>query len=225
MVKRRSRKIFLVILLVVIIVVAFAVFLGLQSSQGVVPGVHAGDEFVYDIMSLWSSSDPNLPLPENLLQLNMTEYKVTVTEVSDKDVSINTTWLFKNGTELKGKSTVNVETGIVYPLNGFWPIYAANLKANDLVRSLGPDRSFVNETTTNNYAGGTRETNLVSIVRQYYDSDDSTYSTTWTEYIDTYFDRQTGMLVELRDVSIYTNPKQTLIILWKIKESNVWTVS
>jgi hypothetical protein len=230
MVKKRSRLIlFIAVLLVVIIILAFVIFtyLGSQSNQVAVPGVKEGDVFIYDVRGLWSSNDPNATMLEAFLQLNMTEwYQITVTEVSGAQVSINTTWRFNNGTELKGTGTVNVETGICYPTNGFWAIYAANLKADDRLRPLGPDQSTINETTTRNYgAGSTRETNLVSLVLQYYDADDPTFSTTWTEYINTYFDRQTGMLVELRDISMYTNPQQTLTIVWKITESNVWTIS
>ena len=228
MVKKRSRvAFFLIILLSSIIILAIIVFanLGLQSAQVVVPGVTEGDVFTYDVMGLWSSNDPNATVPEMFLQLNMTEwYRVTITEVSSVTVTISTTWRFKNGTELAGIGTVDVETGVSY--GGFWAIYAANLKENDRLRPLGPDISAVNETTTREYsAGGTRETNCVSLVLQYYDANDPTYSTTLTEYVSTHFDRQTGMLVELRHISIYTNPQMTLTILWKIKNSNVWTVT
>jgi len=226
MVKKRSRRIlFIAILLVVIIILAFVIFLGSESGQ-VVPGVEEGDEFIYDVKGFWGSNDPNVTLPENFLQLNMTEwYKITVTGVSDSQVSIDTTWRFTNETELKGTGTVNVETGIYYPTNGFYGVYAANLKTNDRLRPSGIDHSTINQTSTRDYASGTRETNTVSLILQYYDADDPSYSTTWTEYITIHFDRQTGMLVELRDINLYTNPQQTLTIVWKIKESNVWTVS
>jgi hypothetical protein len=227
MIKKRSRLIlFIAVLLVVIIILAFVIFLGSQSNQ-IVPGVKAGDVFIYDVKGFWSSNDPNATLPEAFLQLNMTEwYQITVTGVSDAEVSINTTWRFNNGTELKGTGNVNVETGINYPTQGFWAIYAANLRAGDQVRPNGPDRSTINETITREYgAGSTRETNRVSLVLQYYDADDPTFSTTWTEYINTHFDRQTGMLVEFRDISVYSKPQMTLTILWKIKDSNVWAVT
>jgi len=61
---------------------------------------------------------------------------VTVTGVSGAEVSINTTWRFKNGTELEGIGTMNVEAGIPYPTGGFWAIYAASLKSGDNVRPI-----------------------------------------------------------------------------------------
>ncbi len=224
MAKKRTQIILIAIVLIVIIILGLIIFLGLQTGP---VGVKEGDEFVYDIKGVWSSNDPNATVPEAFPQLNMTEwYKVTVTGVSDSEVSINTTWRFTNGTELTGPGTVDVRTGIYYPTEGFWAIYAANLRENDRLRPIGPDRSTINGTATRDYGvGGVRETNRVSLVLQYYDADDPTYSTTLTEYMNVHFDRQTGMLVELQDMSVYTNPQLTLQVIWKIKYSNVWTVA
>jgi hypothetical protein len=226
MVKKRSRVILLLgVLAIVIIILAFIIYIQFGSQSAMVSGVTEGDVFTYGIKGFWSSSDPNATLPENFLQINMTDwYKVTVTGVNGSQVSINTIWRFTNGTELVGTGNVNLETGISY--GGFWAIYAANLRAGDHVRPNGPDRSTVNETNTKGYgAGGTRETNLLSLVRQYYDADDPTYGTTWTEYMSTYFDKQTGVLVELSDISLYTNPQMTLTLIWSIRDTNRWTVS
>jgi hypothetical protein len=116
-----------------------------------------------------------------------------------------------------------VETGIKYPSDAFYLIYATNLNANDFVRPLGIDRSTVNETATKQYASGTRETNRLSLVQQSYDENDPTR--TWTEYTNIHFDRQTGALVELRDTNVYTNPDMTLTLLYTITDSTVWTIS
>jgi len=152
-------------------------------------------------------------------------YRITVTNVSDAQVSINTAWHFSNGTELDGDGYVNLETGINYPSQGFWAIYAANLRAGDLVRPNGIDRSTINETITKDYGSGTRETNHLSLVLQYYDANDPTGTKTWTEYMSTYFDRQTGMLVQFSDISMYTNPTMTLTVTWTLRDTNVWAVS
>lgn len=226
MVKKKT-GIFIAILVVIIVALAFIILSASQPNQGAVPGVKEGNEFIYDIRGSWSSNDADVMMPEAFSQLNMTEwYKITVMEVSGPEVTIDAVWRFTNGTEFKGTGVVNVETGIYSPTEGFWAIYGANLRANDRTRPLGPDRTTVNETITTNYgAGGTRETNRVSLIREYVDADDPTLSTTWTEYININFDRNTGMLVELLDMSVYNNPQQTLIISWKLRESNVWTVS
>jgi hypothetical protein len=226
--RKRSRlKLYVAVVLVVVIVLALVVFLVIQPSQGRAPGVKVGDEFIYDITGTYSPDSANASVPENFYQLNMTEwYKITVTNVNTSQVAVDTVWHFTNGTELNQASTVNIETGTTYPSNGFWAIFAANLKENDVLRPSGMEQNTINETKTTDYgAGVARETNVVTQVRQYTDQDDPTGSTTMNEIVTIQFDKQTGMLVRLADVSIYNNPQITLNISWKLKESNVWTVS
>ncbi len=225
--KRRSRIILLLsILLFVIIILAIIIYtnLGKPLAQAI-PGVAKDDVFTYNIMGIINSKDPNAEVPTQFLELNNTEwYRVTVTDVSGPNVSIDTTQHFRNGTEITGTGTVNVETGINSPVNGFWTIFAANLGKNDRVRPNGPERSTVNETLARDYGeGGIRETNALSIITEYYDSENP--DITYTEYGNTYFDRQTGMLVELRYISVYTDPQITLQLVWKIIDTNRWIIS
>jgi hypothetical protein len=226
MAKKRSRlPLIAAVTLIVVIVLALIVFLGIQPNQGVVSGVQTGDEFVYDIKGFWSSNDPNATLIDYYVELNMTAwYKITITDVNNSKVSISTVWRFTNETEITGTSTVDVDTGIIFPSDAFWAIYAANLNANDRLRPSGGGPATINETATRDYTSGTRETNFVSLTLQYYDADDPTGTRTWTEIMSTKFDRQTGMLVEFRDISLFTNPSQTATIAWTLKESNVWAV-
>ena len=222
--QKRSRNL-IYLAIAVIVIVAFVIYtsLGSQGETGVVPGVRVGDEFTYSINGFFSSNDPNATAPEGFMELNMTEwFKVLVTDVSDQDVTVSTTWRFTNGTELNATSSINVDTGIPYPTNGFYPIYAANLKANDYIRPHGPDRSTINETSNRQYASSTRQTNRRTISIPAYDENDP--SRTWIETPTIYFDKQTGMLVELRDVNVYTNPQMTLTVLWKLTDTNVWKV-
>ena len=116
-----------------------------------------------------------------------------------------------------------MDTGVPYPSNGFYPIYAANLKANDYLRPHGPDRSTINETSNRQYASGARETNRRTITIENYDENDP--SRTWIETPTIYFDKQTGMLVELRDINVYNSPQMTLTVLWQLTDTNVWQVS
>jgi hypothetical protein len=226
--RKQSRlKLYAVVVLVAVILLALVVFLVIQPSQGRAPGVKVGDEFVYDIIGTYSPDSANASVPENFYQLNMTEwYKITVTDVNSSKVSVDTVWRFTNGTELNQPCTVDINTGTTYPSSGFWAIFAANLKVNDVLRPSGMEQATINETRTTEYgAGVTRETNVVTQVRSYTDQDDPTGSTTMNEIVTIQFDKQTGMLVRLADVSIYNNPQITLNISWKLEESNVWTVS
>jgi hypothetical protein len=229
MAKKRSRLILVLIVSAIIIILAFIAFtqLGSQAAQDAVPGVNVGDTFTYDIRGYYSSNDPNATIPENFPQINMTEwFKIVVTEVSGSEVTINTTWRFSNETELNGINTIDVETGINNPIDGFWAIYASNLRANDRTRPNGPDQSTINATSPKEYSSGvTRETNTLQLVQNYYDADDPTYGTTLTEYMQADFDKQTGMLVQLSDISDYTNPGMRLALLWTLMDTNVWAVS
>ena len=230
MAKKRSRLILvLAIVSAIIIILAFIAFtqLGSQAAQDAVPGVNVGDTFTYDIRGYYSSNDPNATIPENFPQINMTEwFRIVVKEVSGSEVTINTTWRFSNETELNGINTIDVETGINNPIDGFWAIYASNLRANDRTRPNGPDQSTINATSPKEYSSGvTRETNTLSLVQNYYDADDPTYGTTLTEYMQADFDKQTGMLVQLSDISDYTNPGMRLALLWTLMDTNVWAVS
>ena len=227
MAKKQSRLLLIVAVVVIVgILLALVIFLGTQSAQGLTPGVKAGDEFIYNISGSYVSTDSSAVVPETFYQANMTEwYKVTVTDVNGTKVSINTKWRFENGTELDITGYVKIESGEVFPSNGFWPIYASNLKVDDIVR---PSRGqlTVNDTNTKEYASGiTRETNSVSWTEELYDRDDPTGSTTLNKVTIIQFDRETGMLVQLTDISIYNNPQLTLTTTWKLIESNVWTVS
>jgi hypothetical protein len=216
MIKKIANAAFLLVILCFTIV-------GTNSARALVPGVTQGNEFTYDIMGLWSSPSIGVAIPEYLLQLNMTDYfKVTITGVSGANVSVRTMWRFTNDTEIEGDSEINLETGIY--TGGFWAIFAANFNANDRVHPQGYDQITVNETVTRDYLNGKRETNHLMLNSQQYDTNDPTSSTFYTQKSDIYFDKQTGMLVELRDDSMYSNPSMTVTIVWKIRDSNLWVV-
>jgi hypothetical protein len=194
---------------------------GATFAQTVSPGVSQGNTFTYDVKAFWSSTDANVTVPDSAVQTNMTDwYRVTITGVSGADISLTTTWHFTNGTEVPANGSVNVETGMYQ--GPFWTIIAGNLNQGDRIHPTGPDQVTINSTANRDYSSGGRSTNHLSLQFQYYDTNDPTH--TYTEYTNTYFDQQTGMLVELDDQQVYSNPSQTVTITWKIQDSNVWTV-
>jgi hypothetical protein len=230
MVKKLTVAVSLLVILIVIVLIVAFLFTSYgteQTEQAAPPGVHVGDVFSYDITGLWNSIDPSATMSPAFSQLNQTEYfKITITQVDESKVSFNTTWRFTNGTEVGGTGTINVSTGIYSPIEGFGFIYPANLHANDRTRPTGPDRTTVNETLTRTYTSGVaRATNRLSLTFIYYDTNDPTYTTTYTELSTVYFDQQTGMLVEFRSQSLYNDPDVAVTIIWRIKESTVWQVS
>jgi hypothetical protein len=129
------------------------------------------------------------------------------------------TWVFKNGTEHNSTGLVNVESG--YNSGGFWPVVAANLGKDDLLHPAGQNGITVNETIIREYPSGAREINHFKLN---YQGNDETFGY-YTAESDYYFDRATGMLVELYDRSTFLGANMQSAILWKIKASNVWVVS
>jgi len=221
----RKKRFRLVILLVFSIIIILAVIiwasLGTQPTQ-MVAGVKVGDVFTYELEGLWEPNDPNATISDTILQLNMTEwYRVTITNVSDPEILIHTVWRFKNGTEIEGEGKVDIETGI--SSGGFYAIYAANLKAGESTHPMGFDQVTINSTVIREYPGGTRETNRLILAAQFYNVNDPTRL--YNDYRTIQFDKQTGMMVEFRNQNIYNNPKMTETILWKLRDSNVWTVT
>ena len=221
--KKRSRIAFLlIIVIIVIILLAVIVYanLGTQPNQ-FVAGVKAGDFFTYEMQGLWESHDPNATISDTILQLNMTEwYRVTITNVSNPDISLHTVWRFKNGTEIEADGKMDIETG--FASGGFWAIYAANLDAGERTHPKGPDKVLVNDTITRNYPSGARETNRLMLTAQFYNVNDP--SRTYTDSRTVQFDKETGMLVELFNQNVYNSPEMTEVIWWKLTDSNVWTV-
>ncbi len=222
MVKKRARVVyFLVILVVTILILTIIIYTypG-TTTQARVPGVSLGDTFTFDVSSFWNSSDPKAVVPQEFLEINQTEsFRVIITDISGSMVTTVDTWVFKNGTEHNSTGLVNVETG--FNSGGFWPVVAANLRKNDLLHPAGQNGITVNETIMREYPRGARETNHFTIN---YKGDDENYGY-YTAEGDYYFDRATGMLVELYDKSTFLSTNMQCAVLWKIKESNIWVVS
>jgi hypothetical protein len=187
-------------------------------AQTRVPGVFQGNTFTYDVTASWSSNSPTAAVPAELLDINKTEYyRVTIAAVSGAEITTQTVWRFINGTETNTVGTINVETGITN--GGFWAIVAGNLGVNDRLHPSGQNYITVNATVTRDYLGGARETNHLILTLQ-----DSDTGGDFIEHVDYYFDKQTGMLVQLNDAKVYSNPTTTITKFWRIKESNVWVV-
>lgn len=220
--KKRSRTVYFLVILVLTILIATVIILTYSGTKDLtrVPGVSVGDTFTFDVFSFWSSSAADAVVPQGLLEINETEsFRVTITDISDTMVTTLDTWVFKNGTEHNSTGLVNVASG--YNSGGFWPVVAANLGKDDLLHPAGQNGITVNETITRDYPNGAREINHFTLNYQGNDEDYGYY----TAVSDYYFDRATGMLVELYDRCTFLGANMQTAILWKLKASNVWVVS
>ncbi len=222
-----GKKTYIAIIAAVIIciVVPAAIFSNQPPAKTVAAGVAAGDTFTYSIRGYANIIDPNATVPESCTQLNMTDwYRVTITNVTDAEVSFSATWRFINGTEIAKTGKVNIKTGLDNSPD-FWAIYASGLNASDYARPFGADGLTINATEKRAYKDGERETNSISLERLLYDFEDPTLTRTLSDYLSIYFDKQTGMLVELRDAQLYNDPEILVVLEWRIIDSSVWEVS
>jgi hypothetical protein len=213
-----NKKLTLTMLLFVLICISFVFARPVQAQASVSAGVYLGNELTNKIIGLFTSSSGTVTVPDDVVAANNTSYyKVAITAVSGADVTLKSTWYFKNGTEITREGHVNVETSIYD--GDFWAIFASNLKAGDLVRPSGPGAIFVNSTGTRTYPGGERETNKMSLDLSYAKLNDT--SQTFVRHTITEFDKQTGMLVSIWDQSVFST--YTATIVWELTDSNVWT--
>jgi hypothetical protein len=196
---------------------------GRAFAQNRLPGVSVGNEFTYTQFSEWTSTDPNAPMPAGLADVNSTDYyRVIVTGVTGSNVSTNVQWHFTNGTTVEYSGSVSTETTDYK--GGYWVIISSNLNENDRVHpNDAQDLSTINDTIAWNYQSYQRQTNFLSREFSYEQTDIP--NSIYTEHVNTYFDRQTGALVQLEDTHTYHDPDITLMVVWKLTSQNAWTGS
>jgi hypothetical protein len=195
----------------------------IAAAQDIVAGVKPGNEFTYSVTGTYPTNDPTLDIPQQVIDAHATDYfKIVIDTVSGPDVGYTWSWHFNNGSAPLGdNSTVNLETtGNTGP---FWAIVSANLNTTQRIHPhFGPDLSVFNETVKYTYLNYTRDTNRLQLEFAY---QNNITLATYTETTDTYFDKQTGMLVQLNDESNYQNPSFITTLTWKLRETNAWSSS
>ena len=183
-------------------------------AQSLTPGVAKDDIFYYTMYGHYSSSDPDAVINVPPFEANNTEWmRIEITGVFDSTINHVYTLHFFNGTE----SCIDGQTDLTRSLDfssGFAgvPIFATNLSAGDTLSSV---QLTINETLVWSYPSGEREINHVS----WNSSED---------YGDCYFDKKTGMLVDLYRVHSFVNPNTDEVIrkadIVKMSSSSLWTV-
>jgi hypothetical protein len=224
--KSSHKNLYLVITLIVILVVAVAaaIYASMPPPKRATVGVQVGDSFTYSITGISTLQSAEATTSPGFEQYNQTDYyRVTITGITDTNVSLSTVWRFLNGTEVNGQQTINLTDGQESVQNGFWAIYSANLKVGDPIRPTD-DRLTVNATDTKTYVDSTRQRNYWFIENQFYDVNDPTRSTLRDDFTAVYFDQVTGMLVTLNNITAYNNPLKTEAITWKLISCSVWNV-
>ena len=212
-----NKKTALAALSVLVLCFAIAQQVQAQDTTEYQVGVSEGNTFKYDMVFYWSSTNPNATVPASWANANATEYyQATIQSIMGTTVTIDTVWRLLDGTEINDTELSEVVTG----MGGSILVYTANLAAGVL---LYPRSTYItdriNETIARSYSQGTRETNHLEANKT--DAENEVYS-----YVDLYFDKQTGIMVEVYTEDVYTSmPEQTFSRNAKLKESSLWTVS
>ncbi len=169
------------------------------EETGWTPGVTKGDFVCYEMYGVFTSSDPDVVIEVPQFEQNNTQgVRIDIIEVSGSVIYQTYTLYFKNETKkFEFKTDLdpdNIEK-LTFTERGV-PLCAANLNVG---ASLSTVPLKVNETLIRRYSTGERETNHVS----------------WgtpQDYGDCYFDKKTGLLVELNRTHLYSNPTTDRIL-------------
>ena len=98
------------------------------------PTLEVGDTFTYNLTGSVVLGDVNAVTPGEFLQYNETEYyQVNVTTIQGSQVSLETTWQFKNGTQVRSPQEIDLSNGACEDLSGFKYLYPSNLNVTDLL--------------------------------------------------------------------------------------------
>ena len=176
-------------------------------------GVSKGDFFYYEMYGVFTSNDPETVIEVPSFEQNNTDWvRIDIIGVSGSVVHQLYTLQFKNRSETFELTTdLNPDTAGKLSFSELGvPICAANLSVGDLLPTVP---LTVKETALRAYLSGERETNLVS----WNTSED------WGQC---YFDRRTGMLVDLYRVHSFINEDTGVVIykadVVKMTQSSLW---
>ncbi len=196
----------------------------LGNAQTGTVGVNAGDWYKWDWNYNWSSDNESETMPYGMDWMMLIEWtNISIIDVSGSIVTYTGTMHLENGTEQ------TIDQPLTYDVNNGSDIsnlffISPNLGANDIAFSAGEEVSrdlMINETISRTYPSGTRETNHISFTNE-----TITNGKTQITSFDSYWDRSTGVMVEMVvDVTTYEGGyTTTMSIDGNLDDSNVWVV-
>ena len=224
--KGKHKSLIFAIALVALIAIATAAVVfnypKLSPKKSLV-GLQVGDTFAYSITGSCSDTVPASYYP-GFYQLNDTQYyKVAVTAIKGVFVTLETDWVFINGTDISQQQTIDLSNGNSTSASGFSFLFPVNLKVSDPIYP-NDNTVLVNATITQAYASTTRQTDYFHVSTTQAYTNDPTQSTERYLYDQIWFDRQTGMLTSFSEIQQYNNPQIELQIIYTLKSTNVWNV-
>src|SRR5512137_133568 len=84
----------------------------IASAQSVVAGVFKDETLDYSYSLIWTSTDPSVTPPNDLVEYNNTQkIQFKITDVDGPDISVDFIRLFNNGTQTVESGSINIESG------------------------------------------------------------------------------------------------------------------
>ena len=190
--------------------------LNATSSRTFTPGVAKGDYFTYEMYGIYSSNIPNTTIMIPEFEKNITDWtQIKITEVASSTIKQTYTLHFKNDSELKFdfETDVNPQNQDLFKISEKGaPICATNLNSGDKIPTAN---LILNDTVDRVYSDGKRDLTHAS----------------WNqtdEQGNIYFDRETGMLVELERTHKFINPNTGSVVektdVIRLIDTNRWRV-
>jgi hypothetical protein len=163
------------------------------STQRQMVGVHKGDSFTYYMGADYTSTSLNATVKVPEFEANNTDWvRIDITGTLGNVVNSTYTLQYKNGTEqyIDGQTDVsrNIWNFSQIQFKGV-PIIPANLKTGDKASSLD---LTINESVTRMCLGEERQLNHITWINE-------------LEQGDLYFDKETGMLVDMYRAHTFLN--------------------
>ncbi|MGD0645410.1 MAG: hypothetical protein ABSA75_10945 [Candidatus Bathyarchaeia archaeon] len=187
-----------------------------QSPQLASLGVTQGDVLQYNYNVNWSSTDPTLPVPSDVIELNQTQsFQITITSISGTTINAEVISTYRNGSTNTQTGFVDVDSGSIHLPYGDL-IIAGNLNVNDKIYPNGGDAT-INYTAVRTYPSGNRQTNEQLV---------ETTSENHYDKTDVYYDKIKGVAVSSYYESIDTFGSETETFTETITSTNadVWAV-
>lgn len=174
------------------------------------PGVTVGQWIKYGNIKVNSTDVENL--------VNVEWIKQEVVTVAGKEVSLRTTMKLNNGTILDaGTSIYNVEIDTVNGIKttaGTITIIAANLNKGDPLSTTPPLK--INKTEIRTYLGVNRSVNIINLT--------ISMGSFGNQTVFEIFDKVSGMLLEIRLLTISTYPPTSIKISFSVIDTNIFAV-
>lgn len=200
-------------LALIVSTILFSFTMGDAFAQTYEVGVSQGDAFYYEVGV--SGYIPDFPY-QGIDKIGTMSVKVT--SVSGPSINFTVDMDYRNGTRTSQETLINVQTGgpVNIPVPRFFFSPNSGIGDSAIPYKSGPK---INDTIVTMYSSGeSRETN-------YFRIEGLGSNSTYYSYIDFYYDKTTGILVEVYCYGENSVGAYSTSYWFKLETTNLWTIS